>query len=283
MPACPPGALSVTVLLFSVLLASTGCKKDHGHSRLAKGNLQNESGACLPGTVHGTWYNGVTLDPDTNYVEVSVEVTRTGYYRIGTDLQNGVMLADSGDFISTGLRVVRLKPIGTFISPMVNNFTVSFDSMTCGFTIHVQDSGRGSSIPLNTWRFTAGSHTYSGPATGALYFIPQSTSSTFTVSGTTAAGAPDSSLTLEAMMPETEVQTGTYRTSTSPNTFGFGSIAGPIFYANVQTPDKVIDIVITNARNDVTSRTVSGTFSGTASDAAGKPAAITNGAFNVRF
>jgi hypothetical protein len=236
----------------------------------------------MPGTVHGAWYNGVPLNGDSNYVDVTVEVTQTGYYRIGTDQLNGVSFADSGDFVSTGLQVVHLKPIGIFTSPMVSNFTVSFDNMICGFTISVQDSGRGSSVPLNTWRFTVHGRVTSGPATGALYDIPQSTGGIFSVMGNTATNSPDSSLYMEIGMPEYSIFTGTYTTSTIGNRWGFSSANATLYFDYSQTVGSVMTIIITNYDNDIISKTVAGTFSGTA-DSAGVAVPITNGAFRVKF
>jgi hypothetical protein len=143
--------LSAFSFIFSVFI---GCKKEPPHSNPAKGSLQNQYGECLPGNLHGIWYNGLPANTDTNFVDINVNVTSPGSYNITTDKQNGVTFAASGIFADTGLKVVRLKATGTFISPGTFTFHDTFDSSTCQFAVDVQDSA-GLSLADNTFQFTA--------------------------------------------------------------------------------------------------------------------------------
>ena len=286
-----PGILSGILIISSILLLSDGCKKGpdwgHGHPtpKVATGSLQNFSGDCLPGTVHGTWYNGVLTNPDTNYVEVSVDVSGTGYYRIATDQQDGVIFADSGAFTSTGLQTVRLKAIGKFDSSMAIRYTVGFNGTICGFSVAVQDSGRGNSLADNSWRFTAGGRVYNGPATLNVYTIPQSPGSIFSLSGRMASNSPDTTLGIEFFMPNYWVEIGTYPTSTFGNYFALSTSTHAIFQAHSETAPQIVNIHITNATlvtgPGVYATVVVGTFNGTAVNTAGTPVPITNGAFKV--
>src|SRR3954463_15461616 len=121
------------------------CQKEYSLEQetsvgVAKGSLKDSLGNCLPDSLHGTFYNGVTPGGDTAFVDIQVNVDSVGNYRIYTDLQNGFMFADSGFFNTTGITTVRLKPIGTPILNISTNFTVTFDTTACGFTVNVQDS-----------------------------------------------------------------------------------------------------------------------------------------------
>jgi len=136
------------VVILSILFAFTAffaCQKEfsieHGilPGQQAKGTLRDTSGNCLPDSVHGTWYNGVTPG-DTNYVEIKVNVDSIGTYVIYTDTQNGLSFRDSGSFTSTGLNTVLLKPTGTAVAPDPTLFTVYFDTSICQFTLPVHDS-----------------------------------------------------------------------------------------------------------------------------------------------
>jgi hypothetical protein len=110
----------------------------------AAGSLWDTTGACLPDSVHGTFYGGYTPHSDTAYVEVQVNVTQTGSYSISSDQQDGFVFADSGFFSSTGLNTIRLKPIGTPIIPTTSTFSISFDSSFCSFVVNIEDStGKG--------------------------------------------------------------------------------------------------------------------------------------------
>jgi len=106
----------------------------------AQGSLWDSTGTCLPETVHGTFYNGITAGSDTAYVAVEVNVTQTGSYNITSDMQNGFQFFDSGFFSQTGINTIHLKPLGAAILPTPTTFTIGFDSTTCSFTVNVQDS-----------------------------------------------------------------------------------------------------------------------------------------------
>ena len=69
---------------------------ENGVAQIAEGSLTDSSGICTPGTVHGTFYTGVTPGSDTAYVQVQVNVTKTGSYSISSNFQNGYEFADSG-------------------------------------------------------------------------------------------------------------------------------------------------------------------------------------------
>src|SRR5690242_9024782 len=112
--------------LFAICCVVTlffSCQKDFsvevGNTLVGAGSLWDSVGNCLPDTVIGTFYNGVTPGSDTAYVEIQVNVTQTGSYNITTTLplQNGFEFADSGFFSNTGINIIRLKPIGT---PILN-------------------------------------------------------------------------------------------------------------------------------------------------------------------
>src|ERR1700750_3435953 len=80
---------SVSAVVFILLFFA--CKKEpHNPPAPARGSLETQYGQCLPNTVHGTWYNGMSAEIDTNYVEINVHVTSPGSYTIISDKVNGV-------------------------------------------------------------------------------------------------------------------------------------------------------------------------------------------------
>src|SRR5436190_22457166 len=153
------------VCCFSIFFS---CSKEYslekGTTLDGQGSLWDSLGACLPETVHGTFYNCITPGQDTAYVEIQVNVTQTGSYNITSDIQDGFQFLDSGFFSSTGINIIRLKPIGAPIIPVPTTFNISFDSSFCSFTINVQDStgtglggqdttGNGNPDYMGSWQF----------------------------------------------------------------------------------------------------------------------------------
>ncbi|HVU56612.1 MAG TPA: hypothetical protein VHD83_16225 [Puia sp.] len=273
------------LLLLLAILIFSGCRRTVPGDRSAKGSLENDKGNCLPATIKGKWYSGVAPDADTNYVEVSVNVTKTGNYRIVSDVENGVEFADSGIFSATGLQTVRLKAHGVFTGAGSISFTISFDNSQCGFSVDVGD------LPLadNSWRFTARGHIYSGPCGSQQYYLPNALGSILDIAGPVASGE-DTLLFIEVAMPPDGYGPvlGTYNTSTTSGYFDFyeekeANIPGhQIFLASSDRPDKVVTIVLSSfgtAKDG--SRMTLGTFDGIAIDSTGADVTISNGAFRV--
>jgi hypothetical protein len=266
---------SVSVLILSALLAFTACKKQPPPPPSAKGSLVQEGGGCYPFTVHGTYYNGIT-PPDTNYVEINVDVTSPGAYRITSDEQNGVTFSGSGVFNQTGLNVVRLKSTGAFLKDTTIDFHTFFDSTSCVFRIDTRDSAE-LSIADNTWHFNAGGHLYQGTGIGyATVFVGGSYYFAFYGSMT---GYTDTSLIIKYMTYPTEPVSCSHLTSAKPeNSFSFTTsrfASGPVvhLYASQSTVPAVLDI--TDCSGNLYD------FNGTALDSAGNIISITNARFRV--
>jgi len=266
--------------LFSfVLFFFNSCKKSHpAGEQAAKGSLQGVDGNCLPGTVHGTWYAGVPTGGDTSFVEIGINVSRTGTYRISSNAQNGVVFSDSGRFTSTGLQTVRLKASGAFTIVGITSFSITFDSSVCGFSVNVN------APPLtdNSWRCTVGGRTYWGSASAIVIFFTGDNA--FDLNGTYALSS-DTTLSLRVRMPQRPdgfgVTLGTYL-STNPGAHFYLQANGVPFLRAQPGVTQVMKIVVTGvfyapsgaAQNE-------GTFSGTCVDQNGNTVEIKDGAFRA--
>jgi hypothetical protein len=150
------------LLFLSALVSFASCQKNPPTSNgNAGGYITSLDSGCSPSKTHGIWYNGLAAGTDSNYLEVTLNVTTPGKYNISTGSQNGVSFGGSGAFNEIGLYTVRLKPSGTFNHYGPTNFLVRFDSSSCNFIVYVQDSA-ARSYPDNTWEATANGRYYKG-------------------------------------------------------------------------------------------------------------------------
>ena len=293
------GILCLTLLSFS-LLFFVSCQKElseeNGNTNTpATGSLKDSTGACYTSTVSGTFYNGVTPGPDTCYVSVQVNVTAAGTYNISTDLQNGFKFADSGFFNTTGMQTILLKPIGTPILNIRTNFTYTFDTSACGFTIDVKDStGTGlggdggggggggidpDSVANNSWKFTdsTGSATYTGIMPAGLTTFSTLVGNILFISGTS--NDSDSVLVITLSLPNPVIETGTYSTGLL-NSFSFSSVSlGQTLYKADGTTTEVMNVELTGY--DDATKVLKGKFSGQALDSLGNTVNVRHGAFNT--
>jgi hypothetical protein len=289
------------VYLFAVtcLLAFFSCQKEYsfekGNTIPAEGSLWDSAGDCLPSTVHGTYYNGVTPGGDTAYVELQVNVTKTGGYNIKTDTANGFSFSDSGYFSNTGVNTIQLKPSGHPIIVGTSTFNVSFDSTFCSFTINVQDStGTGlggtdttgnsdtSQVQTGTWKFTQGSLTFSGTVDTSSKDNSSGVATILLVAGSTA--TKDTILSLNFLIAASDIQPGTYTSATNGVVFNFidaTSVITPIYSASLLDTGTDFTIVVTSY--DATTKEMKGTFSGRALTSSGTVVPITDGAIDVFF
>jgi hypothetical protein len=262
--------VSLTAFIVALLLFS--CSKEtsveNGSLIPATGTIQKDSqNNCLTPTIQGTYYTSLALG-DSNYVQIQVNVTKAGSYTIKTDAQNGFSFADSGRFSATGVQTIKLKGKGTPINAITTDFTVTFDSTSCSFSINVKDGGNLNPNPSDTaWQFSDSSGAYNGPIKTA-YLEPHTNYTVLKVVGYSAAS---DSLQLGVAFSGTAVQTGTYTLAKGNAGFAFlrrDAQAVTIYSAsisdstNTAPPGTSLTIQI-NAYDNAT-QIVSGTFSGTA-------------------
>lgn len=130
----------VGLIVFSLFLS---CQKEISveFGSPAKGSLQSSGGDCLPKLVAGSYTSGKALN-DSNFIEVTVNVTAPGPYTIYTDTLFGYSFRTTGSFTNTGSQVVRLKGSGTPSASGVHLFTVvAFDSSFCDVEVTVLPAG----------------------------------------------------------------------------------------------------------------------------------------------
>jgi len=254
----------------------------------AAGTLKDTTGDCLPIVVKGIYYNGV-IPGDTNYIQVTVNVKTAGSFNIQSDQQNGFQFAGTGIFNSTGIQTINLKASGTPSQIIPTNFTLTFDSSACMFTVNVGDStghSSGSStdtsgIALNQWQFVANGHTYAGNISSAVF--TNLIGANLTLVGTMASGSTDTAFGITVQFPGTTLDTGTYITSNAGTNFSLTLLqSGNIIYAaNATSVPPVLNIIISSY--NASTKTVAGTFSGQAYDFNGNNLNITNGEFKAQL
>jgi len=271
----------------------------------ASGSLWDTAANCLPDSVHGTFYGGITPGSDTAYVEVQVNVTQTGSYSISSDVQDGFQFADSGFFSSTGLNTIHLKPLGTPIIPTTSTFSISFDSSFCSFTVVIQDStgtglgghqdttGTGSDFEGN-WQFTTADGTFSGSFDTAVIITDSAiwgTGDKMLYMNGFKTNSVDSAIDMYVYLPTGAIVPGTYTSQSLPpsNSCLFGFIAfdlntgvGTPIYQALPADTNGTNLTINIISYDAVTHVVTGTFSGTAGDVNDTAnATVTNGNFTA--
>jgi len=128
-----------------LLLLIVSCQKEESFEQgtPSKGSLQGSSGDCLSKKVGGT-YTATTSLGDSNYIDVTIDVTQAGHYTVYTDTVNGYYFSGSGNFSTVGSNSVRMKGFGTPGAAGTNDFIVFFDSSSCSVPVIVLPSTGGS-------------------------------------------------------------------------------------------------------------------------------------------
>lgn len=103
---------------------------------LITGTLGGSPGACTPVTVNGSYYNGFALDA-TNTIQIQITTTAGGPYNISTNTTNGFSFTGSGSVPAAGTHTVTLVGTGTPNATGAADFTVTFGTSTCTFSVNV--------------------------------------------------------------------------------------------------------------------------------------------------
>jgi hypothetical protein len=281
------GAVPV-LLLLSAAVSLTRCKKDHHPLNWpAEGSLQDAKGNCLPYTAHGTFIKGAPSGGDSNYVAISVDVSRIGTYTISTDSRNGVSFSDSGVFTRTGMNSVRLKPRGTFTSASSTTYPIVYGNTYCEFTVNVIDT----SLPQGKFRFTGGDQFYTGFADWFLNFPPEGHPEQGYLVEINAGTTADTFMHFRIPMPYQfpsptyGITYGTYSTANPGTSFVMVAGTDTIYYANPTTTGKAVNIyadTVYTASSGV-QIVFQGRFSGTATNKTGATIPINNGVFKALY
>ncbi|MFN4006226.1 MAG: hypothetical protein ACK4HE_01825 [Chitinophagaceae bacterium] len=296
--------------VLALVLCLVACSKEYslegGGSTAATGTLKNPAGVCNTITIAGNYRAGTPTDT-SNYLLLTVNVLGTGNYRIFTSAQNGVSFADSGFFSTTGTRIVRLKASGTPTLPITSNYTVTFDTSVCSFSITYTPStggggggtgggtggggtGGGGTVSINdndsAWSFSVGSAFYHGP----FDLVSYSTSPIVVAMNMLGSSAATGDTTFTLTVGNTTgapVAAGAYNSNNTTNAgadFIFANNAGatpvPIFWAGPSSMATTgVNLTVNVVSYNTTTRVIEGTFSGTVRNSPATSITITNGKF----
>ena len=310
----PMKRLSILGFLFSIaIFVLYSCQKElsqESNLNNASYSLHDDSTlSCFPIAVSGTYYDGVAIKGDTNYVKVVVNVKSTGNYAISSITKNGFSFADSGFFSKTGIDTLILKAVGTPILIQPTEFTLNADTLgDCGFSVDVQDS-TGTGLGGEDTTGTGGSaidtsYTDPNPATDSSWhftdsvtnviysgsmgiagnsFIDSSGTYILTLAGFTSDFAETFGFRLYSTNPE--IQTGVYPI-TGNNTLGYVETADltPILISNelfISEAPKYSYINITSY--DATTKHIQGVLHTWAIDGSTGELKLLKGSFNTYF
>src|SRR5438045_9741083 len=93
---------AIFIVLF-VLLCS--CKREYSYEQ-SSGSLKDSLANCNPIEIFGYYRKGGSLASDSFFINVEVNVTKTGFYKISTNVINGFSFAATGTMQNTGLQQI---------------------------------------------------------------------------------------------------------------------------------------------------------------------------------
>ena len=102
----------------------------------SEGTLLNISGNCLPKTIMGSFVAGKNTN-DSNFIQVSVHVTRGGNFAIASDTVNGFSFSSTGNFADTGLVSIKLAASGTPSATDTSTFIIRYNASICTINVPV--------------------------------------------------------------------------------------------------------------------------------------------------
>ena len=119
---------------FTLSYGNSQCDFKINFAPPATGTLGGGGGNCTPFAIAGTYQQGISLDA-TNSIQIQVNVATAGNYSITTNTVNGVLFSQTGNFSTTGVQTIFLTGSGTPENAGSQNFTVTFGTTNCTFSI----------------------------------------------------------------------------------------------------------------------------------------------------
>ncbi len=255
------------------------------------------------GTINGAYKQGTPLNPNTNYIQLLMNVVHVGSYSVSTPIHNGMRFSASGNFASIGRnQTVILRGSGTPIKGYVNpgkdtvilatRYTVANKTYidTCRYLFPVDTLGSiippgGATAADSAWQFSQGSKFNFGPI-DSLLDTTYSGLRVLGLGGYNYAGTAkgDTLFGISFKIPTGVPVAGTYNTNNPLDgaAFAFADSANnPIYSALPTIP--TVNVTITVVSYNATTKIVIGTFTGTAQNSGGTPVNITGGKFTAKL
>ncbi len=124
-----------------VTVGTSTCSFDVNVGTAGAGTLGGAPGACTAATVNGTYTLGTALTA-ANTVQIQVNMTSAGTVSISTDNVAGMIFSFNGN-LAAGVQNVTLAGAGTPTASGAQNFTVTFGTSTCTFSVTVAGAPPG--------------------------------------------------------------------------------------------------------------------------------------------
>ncbi len=116
---------------FAVLSFLASCQSElHFPVSPSEGVLRDSAGECLPKQFMGNYMAGRNTN-DSNFLTVTVHVSKAGDYAISSDTVNGFSFHASGNFSDTGLFTVKLPAHGIPVNNDTTLFNISYNNSNC--------------------------------------------------------------------------------------------------------------------------------------------------------
>jgi len=235
---------------------------------------------CASAIVNGTYQVGVGLNSAVHTVDIDVDVTAIGPYNFTTTATNGMSFTSSGVFTTLGVQNITLTGSGTPGSAGVTNIPMA-GTTPCTFPVTV------AAAPVISWKFNIGTTVYQGSTFDVTF--DNTTAPPFTLLdylGDNAAG-DEINFTfadLAGGITATETYNSPSIGLTNLASFYFTDGAGTLDLTAEPGVPPVGNMVFTVTSHNTATKTIIGTFSGTAFDAISSTTkTITSGTFTVVY
>jgi hypothetical protein len=119
---------------FTLSYGNSQCDFKINFALPASGTLGGGGGSCTPFAIAGAYQQGIALDA-SNTIQIQVDIATPGNYTISTNTANGVVFSKKGIFTATGVQTILLTGSSTPVAPGVQNFTVTFGTSNCTFSL----------------------------------------------------------------------------------------------------------------------------------------------------
>jgi hypothetical protein len=230
---------------------------------------------CSNPTLSGTYENGTAMTT-SNTVVLNVNVTTAGSWSLTSTATNGITFSGNGTFSGTGAQTITLTATG--IPSASGNFNIPVNNGTSSCTFPVTFNAAA----VVDWKLTVGSTTYQGTTSNAQLTTIGGLFATFNYSGSN----PNTETLVFSIVDiagginANETYSSSSTTSNSSG-FVFNISGGEIYTADNFSTN--VNMIFKVTSHNTSTKTIQGTFSGTALNSSNVVTAISNGQFKATY